>query len=60
MKDDYVGPVHLLRPTLEANMRAQPDYMARLLEEGWGLQCTKTPPDALGVDVEMTNDCKIH
>ncbi len=60
VKADYIGPAHLVRPTLEANMRAQPDYMARLLEEGWGTQCTKTPADVLGTDVEMTTDCKIH
>jgi hypothetical protein len=60
IRDDYVGPVHLVRPTLEANRRAQPDYMRTLLEEGWGTQCTKTPADALGEDVEMTADCKIH
>jgi hypothetical protein len=60
IQEDYIGPVHLVRPTREANLRAQPDYMKQILEEGWGVQCTKQPPDALGVDVEMTNDCKIH
>ena len=60
IQPDYVGPAHLLRPTLEANRRAQPDYIAQLLEEGWGTQCTKTPPDALGEEVEMTPDCRIH
>lgn len=60
IKDDYVGPAHLVRPTLAANRRAQPEYMDQILVEGWGTQCTKTPPDALGVDVKMTNACKIH
>jgi hypothetical protein len=60
LSDEYVGPAHLLRPTLEANRRAQPDYMDQLLEEGWGTQCTKQPPDALGADVSMTDECKVH
>jgi hypothetical protein len=60
IKPDYVGPAHLVRPTLEANRRSQPEYIAQILEEGWGTQCTKTPADALGRDVKMTNDCKIH
>jgi ABC-type branched-subunit amino acid transport system substrate-binding protein len=60
IKKDYVGPAHLVRPTLEANVRAQPEYMDQILREGWGTQCTKTPPDALGPDVPMTNACKIH
>jgi hypothetical protein len=50
----------LVRPTLEANLRAQPEYMAYILENGFGTQCTKSPPDATGEDVEMTDDCKIH
>ena len=57
---DFVGPTHLVRPTLDANRRAQPEYMAWILENGEGTQCTKTPPDALGEDVEMTTECKIH
>jgi ABC-type branched-subunit amino acid transport system substrate-binding protein len=60
IKKDYVGPGHLVRPTLEANKRAQPEYMEQILTEGWGVQCTKRPPEALGTDVPMTNDCKIH
>ncbi len=60
IRPDYVGPAHLLRPTLEANRRAQPDYINELLEDGWGTQCTKSPPDAMGTDVVMTPDCKIH
>jgi hypothetical protein len=60
IRSDYVGPVHLVRPTLEANRRAQPEVMDIILSEGWGTQCTKRPADALGVDVELTNDCKIH
>lgn len=60
IKEDYVGPAHLVRPTLEANLRAQPEYMAQILREGWGTQCAKAVPDALGVDVPMTNACKVH
>lgn len=60
IRPDYVGPVHLVRPTLAANRRANPDYMRQVLEEGWGTQCTKTPPDALGVDVTMSKACKVH
>ncbi len=60
IKKDYVGPAHLVRPTLEANMRAQPAYMEQILREGWGTQCTKTPPTATGTSSNMTNACKIH
>jgi branched-chain amino acid transport system substrate-binding protein len=60
VRSDYVGPTHLVRPTLAANKRAQPEYMAQILSEGWGTQCTKTPADALGNDVQMTSDCKLH
>jgi branched-chain amino acid transport system substrate-binding protein len=60
IKPDYIGPAHLVRPTLEANRRSQPDYIAQILEEGWGTQCTKSPPDALSRDIELTKDCKIH
>ncbi|MCU0271166.1 MAG: ABC transporter substrate-binding protein [Acidimicrobiales bacterium] len=55
-----LAPSVLVRPTLEANLRAQPEYMAYILENGFGTQCTKSPPDATGEDVEMTDDCKIH
>jgi ABC-type branched-subunit amino acid transport system substrate-binding protein len=60
IRPDYVGPVHLVRPTLAANRRANPDYMQQVLEEGWGTQCTKTPADALGVDAKMSKACKVH
>ena len=60
IKPDYVGPAHLVRPTLAGNRRSQPEYIAQLLEEGWGTQCTKTPPDALGSQVELSNKCNIH
>lgn len=53
-------PALLVRPTLEANRRAQPEYMAYVLDNGIGTQCTKTPPDATGQDVEMTPACRIH
>jgi hypothetical protein len=49
-----------VRPTLDANLRANPEYMRKVLEEGWGTQCTKADPTRLGVDVPMTNACKIH
>ena len=60
IKDNYIGPAHLVRPTLEANQRAQPDYMKQILAENWGTQCTKRPPDASGDTVMMTAECKIH
>jgi ABC-type branched-subunit amino acid transport system substrate-binding protein len=60
VKEDYIGPVHLVRPTLEANMRAQPDYMQEILQDGWGIQCAKTPADATGTETNMANSCKIH
>jgi branched-chain amino acid transport system substrate-binding protein len=60
LSDEYVGPAHLVRPTLEANLRAQPDYMREILEGGWGTQCSKSPPDATGLDVEMRATCKVH
>ena len=60
IRPDYVGPAHLVRPTLAANMRANPDYMRQILDEGWGTQCTKTPATALGVDVKMSKACKVH
>jgi branched-chain amino acid transport system substrate-binding protein len=60
LSDQYVGPAHLVRPTLAANRRAQPEYMAQILGEGWGTQCTKRPPIATGEDVPMSDDCRIH
>jgi len=60
IRPDYVGPAHLVRPTLAANRRSKPDYMRRVLEEGWGTQCTKDPPDLLSADATMTKACKIH
>jgi branched-chain amino acid transport system substrate-binding protein len=50
----YVGPTHLVRPTLEANKRAHPETMAEVLRLGYGTQCTKH------ADGTLTNDCKIH
>ncbi|MCZ7527907.1 MAG: hypothetical protein M5U14_16920 [Acidimicrobiia bacterium] len=57
---DYVGPTHLVRPTLEANRRAFPDTVTEILEGGWGTLCTVDPPDATGEDIELTSDCKVH
>jgi hypothetical protein len=60
VKPDYVGPVHLVRPRLAANLRAQPDYMKEILRDGWGIQCAKVPPDAVGTATNMSDACKIH
>jgi branched-chain amino acid transport system substrate-binding protein len=60
LSDQYVGPAHLVRPTLAANKRAQPDYMDQILSEGWGSQCTKRPPTATGDAITMSSDCRIH
>src|SRR4051794_29651529 len=48
------GPTQLVRPTLEANKRAQPDVMKTVLTQGWGTQCTKNP------DGTLSKECKIH
>ena len=45
---EYAGPTHLVRPTLEANRRAFPDAIDRILEEGWGTICTVHPADRPG------------
>jgi branched-chain amino acid transport system substrate-binding protein len=50
----YVGPVQLVRPTLEANKRAHPDVMELVLRDGWGTQCTKHADGSLGPE------CKVH
>jgi ABC-type branched-subunit amino acid transport system substrate-binding protein len=50
----YVGPTHLVRPTLAANKRAHPETMAEVLKLGYGTQCTKHPDGTLG------KECKIH
>jgi ABC-type branched-subunit amino acid transport system substrate-binding protein len=60
IRPDYVGPAHLVRPTLAANRRSKPDYLRQVLEEGWGTQCTKTPPGAAGANITMTKSCKVH
>lgn len=48
------GPVHLVRPTLEANKRANPQLMNDILKGGYGTQCTKH------ADGTLTKECKIH
>ncbi len=48
------GPTQLVRPTLEANKRSQPDVMKTVLDQGWGTQCTKNP------DGTLSKECKIH
>ena len=48
------GPTHLVRPTLEANQRAQPDVMKEVLAKGYGTQCTKH------ADGTLSKECKIH
>ena len=50
----YVGPTHLVRPTLDANKRAHPDVIDQVLKLGYGTQCTKHPDGTLG------NECKVH
>lgn len=50
----YVGPTHLVRPTLEANRRAHPDVVAEVLATGYGTQCTKQ------ADGTLSGDCKVH
>ncbi len=57
-RDD--APVHLVRPTLEANRTAAPELMDEILAGGYGCQCTKTPADASGTEVELTTACRIH
>ena len=36
----YVGPTHLVRPTLEANKRKHPDVMDEVIRLHYGTQCT--------------------
>jgi len=48
------GPTQLVRPTLEANKRAQPEVMKTVIDQNWGTQCTKNP------DGTLSNECKIH
>jgi branched-chain amino acid transport system substrate-binding protein len=48
------GPTHLVRPTLAANQRAQPDVMKEVLAKGYGTQCTKH------ADGTLSKECKIH
>ena len=50
----YVGPTHLVRPTLDANKRAHPDVIDEVLKLNYGTQCTKHPDGSFG------NECKIH
>ena len=38
------GPTQLVRPTLEANRRAHPAVMARVVGEGYGTHCTARCP----------------
>ncbi len=60
LSDRDYAPVHLVRPTLEANRSIAPELMDEILEGGYGCQCTKTPADATGTAVEMTSACPIH
>lgn len=52
--DGYVGPTHLVRPTLAANKRKHPETMEEVLKLGYGTQCTKHSDGTLG------KECKIH
>jgi hypothetical protein len=56
----YVGPTHLVRPTLDANRRSHPDQVEISLTRGWGTICAVEPPDRLGADLEPTDRCKVH
>jgi hypothetical protein len=57
---EYDGPTHLVRPTLQANRRAFPDTIDRILAEGWGTMCTVHPADRHDTGMQLTNECKIH
>lgn len=48
------GPTQLVRPTLEANRRAHPALVERILAEGYGTQCTRRDGGRL------TPECRIH
>lgn len=37
----YVGPTHLVRPTITENSRRHPELMQQIIDEGWG---TNAPP----------------
>jgi ABC-type branched-subunit amino acid transport system substrate-binding protein len=56
----YVGPTVLVRPTLKANRKAYPDTVKVMLEQGYGTECTKTPPDAKSATVKLSKACKVH
>ena len=51
---EFDRTTHLVRPTLDANKRAQPSTMDLIMSQGWGTQCTKHADGTLG------NECKIH
>ena len=53
-KATAAGPTHLVRPTLEANKRAHPDVMQKILDGKYGTQCTRHSDGSLG------KECKIH
>jgi branched-chain amino acid transport system substrate-binding protein len=53
-KSTSAGPTHLVRPTLEANKRAHPDVMQKIIDGKYGTQCTKHADGSLG------KECKIH
>jgi hypothetical protein len=56
----YVGPTHLVRPTLAANRRAHPEEIELALTEGWGTLCTVRPADRLGAHLELSSACPVH
>jgi hypothetical protein len=49
-----------VRPTLDSMKKLRPDLAQVVLEKGYGIQCTKHPFDAHGLDVQLANECKIH
>lgn len=50
------GPVQVVRPTVEINKEIHPETVDIILEQGYGDQAVKEPPDATGLDVEMTDN----
>lgn len=57
---NYTGPTLLVRPSYERLRKAHPDLAELVLTEGYGIQCTKHPADAKGMDIKLTKECKIH
>jgi|CXWK01.1.fsa_nt_gi branched-chain amino acid transport system substrate-binding protein len=52
-------PNWLVRPTLEANMRAHADHVKKLLADKRGIACT-LPSGEVASPETLTNACKVH